>query len=114
MHTFYPTDFKGKDPRVYLYKYPSYIDPTRLSKSFSNFLHYSKLELMESVAKDQGKIIVPFCCFTWRRIRALKEKNIFYFKVGTDLYFIINALDLKQIERDKLEHYLQDLKWNRE
>ena len=108
----YPADYKEKDPRAFLYKYPSYVQPVKLSKSINNYLKYSTLELMTATAAHQEKIVVPFACFTWKRIRALKDLNIFHFKIGKEPYFMICELDLKKIEKDKLDKYLSDLKWN--
>lgn len=112
LSTFYPRNYRERDPREYLFKYPDRIHPTVLSKSLSNFLHYSLLDLMESTAAYEKQVLVPFSCFTWRRIRALKDINYFSFKVGKESYFMINPLDLKQIERGKLQNYLDNLNWN--
>lgn len=112
MKTLYPVDYKEKDPRAFLYKFPSYVQPVKLSKSISNYLKYSTLELMVATAAHQKKIVVPFKCFTWKRIRLLKDLNTFHFKINQETYFIINELDLKAIEKDKLEQYMSELKWN--
>ncbi|KOY80204.1 hypothetical protein ADM90_02980 [Lysinibacillus macroides] len=95
-----------------MFNNPDRMHPTVLSKSLSNYLHYYLLDLMESAAEHEEYILVPFSCFTWRRIRALKDMNYFSFKVGQESYFMVNPLDLKQLERIKLESYLNELKWN--
>lgn len=112
MKTLYPTDYKQKDPRAFLFNFPNYIQPVKLSKSFSNFLQYSTLSLMVSAATHQEKIVVPFSCFTWKRIRILKDMNMFYFKINQNSYFMISELDLKAIEKNKLTQYMDELKWN--
>lgn len=112
MAKLYPINYQEKDPRKYLFNNPDRMHPTILSKSLSNYLHYYLLDLMESAAAHEEHVIVPFSCFTWRRIRALKDMNYFSFKVGQESYFMVNPLDLKQLERVKLESYLNELKWN--
>lgn len=109
----YPSNYRDKDPRKYLFNNPDRMHPTILSKSLSNYLHYYLLDLMGTAAAHEEQILVPFSCFTWRRIRALKDMNYFSFNVGKESYFMINPLDLKQLERNKLLSYLNDLKWNR-
>lgn len=112
MAKLYPSNYQEKDPRKYLFNNPDRMHPTILSKSLSNYLHYYLLDLMGTAAAHEEQILVPFSCFTWRRIRALKDMDIFSFKIGKVSYFMINPLNLKQIERDKLRGYLDNFKWN--
>lgn len=112
MAKLYPINYQEKDPRKYLFNNPERMQPTILSKSLSNYLHYYLLDLMGGAATHREQILVPFSCFTWRRIRTLKDMNTFSLKIGKDNYFMVNLLDLKQLERVKLESYLNELKWN--
>lgn len=66
---------------------------------------------MESVAAHQNQIVVPFDIFTWRRIKSMKEKNYFHFKVGRESYFILDNGILKPAEKEKLENYLMELNY---
>lgn len=110
--TLHNPDFSKRDPRVFIYNFPNYVEPVKLSKSFSNYLHNNSLYLMESVAAHNNQLIVPFAIFTWRRIKRMKEQNYFYFKIGRESYFMIDAAALKSYEIEKLNHYLNDLDWN--
>lgn len=84
-----------------------------MSKSISNFFHNNSLHLLESFAAQQNQIVAPFTVFTWRRIKRMKEKGYFHYKIGEQSYFILDAAELKDYESEKLNAYLKQLAWNK-
>lgn len=109
---FFPVDYRTKDPRVFLYHWPSNSTPAFISKSFSNFLYASAFELMDSLATHKKQIILPFKCVTGKRLVYLKDKNYLSFKIAKESYFMLNESELEETEKKNLQEYLKSLKWN--
>lgn len=67
----------------------------------TNYMRNAQLHLLEQAAQFEQKIVVPFACFHWKRIRKLKDLNTFYVKINNETYFVINNADLTPLEQQK-------------
>lgn len=106
LHTLHNPNYKDKNPTAYLYRNPYDLKPTILSKSMSIFLDHSVLHFMTSLAAAHNLLVVPFSCFTWKRVKSLKEKKTFYFQSGKYRYFLVAATAMKAHETKKYEAHL--------
>lgn len=106
MNTLYNPNYKDKNPTAYLYRNPHDLKPTILSKSMSIFLDNSVLHFMTALATAHNLLVVPFTCFTWKRIKRLKEQQTFYFQSGKYRYFLIDPHEMKPNETQKYEAHL--------
>lgn len=98
----YEENYKSKNPIDYLYRNPDKkINKAKLGKSMTNYMRNAQLHLLTKAAATENKIVVPFNCFSWKRIRKLKDENTFFIKINSATYFIIGYDKLTKLEKEK-------------
>lgn len=110
----YPLDYKNRDTRVFLYFFGrSLAEPTKLSKSFSQFVAASQLETMQQLATHKQQILMPSVCLSNQRKAKFKRENTFGFRCSKHYYFMLDASELTKSEIESLYKFCRALKHNR-
>ena len=102
----YDNNYQSKNPISYLFRYPDKkINKAKLGKSMTNYMRNAQLHLLTTAATHENKIVVPFNCFSWKRIRKLKDENTFFAKINSETYFVIAPEKLTRLEQQKYDAY---------
>lgn len=100
----YEANYKSKNPIDYLYRNPDKkINKAKLGKSMTNYMRNAQLHLLTQAAAHDNKLVVPFSCFSWKRIRKLKDQQTFFTKINNTTYFIIAHDQLTRLEQEKFD-----------
>lgn len=109
----YPLDYKNRDTRVFLYMFGRMLaEPTKLSKSFSQFIAATQLENMQQLADHKKQILIPSVCFSKQKKEQLQRQKIFGFHCSKHYYFMLPASTLSDIEIESLYKFCRALKHN--
>lgn len=102
-----PPEYKEKDPRRLPYLYPTTLNLVYYAKKMQEFTFYQALETAEDMAAKLGYILLPFSCIHWKRAKNFGiDRKV---KIGKHSFFLLKPNELTEIEKRKLERYLEEL-----
>lgn len=107
----FPVDYKLRDTRKYLYRFPSHANYVRVSHSFANFHNATLLDLFTQFATTRKQLVIPIACFNLHRQRKITQQ-FFTWKIGKQIYALVPKEEIKPHEKQKYNEYLEDLAWN--